>query len=134
MRTTEIYAGLHFHRGEKLRIGLDASYRIFSLDTLPQAFHMPALQIRASGAYQLGEKILAKADLFFIGSQFSNGPNGSLIELAPTFDANLEAEYRLTKGLSFFARLNNLAAFRYNRFYRYPTIGFTVLGGLTLSL
>lgn len=134
LRTTEIYAGLHFHRGEKLRIGLDASYRIFSLDTLPQPFHMPALQIRASGAYQLGEKILAKADFFFIGSQFSNGPNGAVIELAPTFDANLEAEYRLTKGLSFFARLNNLAAFRYNRFYRYPTIGFTVLGGLTLSL
>lgn len=134
LRTTELYAGLHFHRGEKLRIGVDASYSFFALDTLAQAFHRPALQIKASAAYQLGEKILAKADLFFIGSQFSNGPAGSVVELNPTFDANLEAEYRLSKGLSFFARLTNLAAFRYNRFYRYPTIGFTVLGGLSLSL
>lgn len=134
LKTTEIFAGLHFHRGEKLRIGLDASYSFFSLDTLAQAFHRPALQVKASAAYQLGEKILARADLFFIGSQYSNGPNGSVVELLPTFDANLEAEYRLTKGLSFFARLNNLAAFRYNRYYRYPTIGFTVLGGLSLSL
>jgi len=134
LRTTELQAGLHFHRGEKLRVGIDAAYRFFSLDTLAYAYHRPALEIRASAAYQLGEKILARADLFFIGSQFSNGPAASTVELNPTFDANIEAEYRLTKGLSFFARLNNLAAFRYNRFYRYPTIGFTVLGGLSLSL
>jgi hypothetical protein len=134
LKTTALFAGLHFHRGEKLRIGLDASYAFFSLDTLAAAFHRPALQVKASAAYQLGEKILARADLFFIGSQFSNGSNGGIVELNPTFDANLEAEYRLTKGLSFFARLNNLAAFRYNRYFRYPTIGLTVLGGLSLSL
>jgi hypothetical protein len=134
LRTTELLAGLHFHRGEKLRVGIDAAYRFYSLDTLAYAYHRPAFEIRASAAYQLGEKILAKADLFFIGSQFSNGPGASVVELNPTFDANIEAEYRLTKGLSFFARLNNLAAFRYNRYYRYPTIGFTVLAGLSLSL
>jgi len=134
LNATEFYAGLHFHRGEKLRIGLDASYSIFGLDSLEEAFHRPALQIKTSAAYQLGEKILVRADLFFIGTQYSNGPSGSVVELMPTFDANLEAEYRLTKGLAFFARLNNLAAFRYNRYYRYPTIGLTVLGGLSLSL
>ena len=46
-------------------------------------------------------------------------------------DVNLEGEYRYSKMLSFFARVNNIANQRYYRWERYPTQRFNFMIGLT---
>jgi outer membrane receptor protein involved in Fe transport len=46
-------------------------------------------------------------------------------------DMNLEAEYRYSKMLSFFARFNNIANQRYYRWERYPTQKLSFMIGLT---
>jgi outer membrane receptor protein involved in Fe transport len=46
-------------------------------------------------------------------------------------DVNLEGEYRYSKMLSFFARVNNIANQRYYSWERYPTQRFNFMIGLT---
>lgn len=139
---TTISAGLNFHYGEKMEVDLQGRYRLVSLSNLNEAWHFPPLDIRLAARYQLGEKMLFKADLAFISGQrarvFNQDSTGAktegFIDLNPTFDVRLGATYRLTEKLGFFLDMNNVAAFRYNRFYGYPTFGFTIIGGLRLSL
>jgi hypothetical protein len=53
------------------------------------------------------------------------------IELKGTVDVNAGLEYRYTKRLSLFLQLNNIAALEYNKWNKYPTQRFNLLGGLT---
>ena len=46
-------------------------------------------------------------------------------------DINIEAEYRYSKMLSFFARVNNIANQRYYRWERYPSQRFNFMIGLS---
>ena len=46
-------------------------------------------------------------------------------------DANLGAEYRYSKMLSFFVNINNIANTRYYRWEKYPNQRFNLMAGLT---
>ena len=86
-------------------------------------------------SYNLKEKIIVKADIFAIGEAYAReyDESGSpvAVKLRSVVDLNLELEYRYTRKLSTYLRLNNLSAQRYYRWNQYPTMRFSFLGGLT---
>jgi hypothetical protein len=55
-------------------------------------------------------------------------------DIPSLLDFNIGAEYRLTKMLSFWVNFNNIANFRYQRWYGYPTQQFNIIGGLTFGI
>jgi len=57
-----------------------------------------------------------------------------MITLKGYVDLNLGLEYRYTKILSGFVRLNNILGTRYQAWNQYPGMGFNVLFGFTYAL
>ncbi len=129
-----LHAGFAWQKREKLRFMLMSDFYIYNMTNQLYAWHKPNYVITFSGNYNIGDKILLKAELFGVG------PSKALVEVngsaqAQTIkaflDANLGIEYRYRKRLGIFLKINNLAASRYYRYYDYPSYKFNILGGIS---
>lgn len=125
---------------EKLNLIAKGNYYLYKTKNLTHAYHKPDFDLTFSGIYNLQSKIILRADIVFYGKQWaltqaSDATTGTTIlkpkQLDGYMDANLEAEYRYSKMLSFFARFNNIANQRYYRWERYPSQRFNFMIGLT---
>ena len=126
---------------EKIHFIAKGNYYSYSQNALilKKAFHKPDFDLTLSGLYNLKSKIIIKADIFVIGSQWAltkDKETGDSITFKPLLlkgivDCNLGAEYRYSKMLSFFVNFNNIANMRYMRWEKYPTQRFNMMLGLT---
>jgi hypothetical protein len=135
-----IGAELKYQMREKIHFITKANYYHYQTKTLLRAYHKPNYDVTLTGIYNLQSKIILKADVFVIGQQWAysrifNEADKKFemkpVELKGLVDVNLEAEYRYSKMLSFFARLNNVANQRYFRWEKYPTQRFHFMLGLS---
>lgn len=123
---------------EKLTLIAKGDYFIYKTSTITRAYSKPDFDLTASAIYNLDSKIIIRADFFFMGKQwaYTQGYENNVPVLKPKqingwADLNLEAEYRYSKMLSFFARINNIANQRYYRWERYPSQRFNFMIGLS---
>ena len=141
---TTITGELTYQKLEKFKLILNGKYFNYNPQSEIKAWHKPELKISLSGIYDLSDKIIVRADFFYIGKQFAKtfktittNSTITLTEEAKTldgfFDLNLGVEYRYTKKLSAFIQFNNIASTPYKKWDDYPTQRFGVLGGLTYS-
>ena len=121
---------INYQLNEKLKLIAKGDYNLYDPENLEYAYHKPSFFLTFTGAYNLRNKIIVKADLFFVGSQWALSQNKE-IQLNGYFDGNIEAEYRYTKTLSFFARFNNIANQRYYQWERLPSQRFNMMIGLS---
>lgn len=138
-----IKAEVSYQQREKLRIILKGEYFNYKMKTELRAWYLPQVKISLSGNYNLRDKIVIKADIFYTDSRFaktfeidtssSTGKKVVAQELKGVFDANLSLEYRYNKKLGLFLNLNNIANARYFRYNNYPTQKFSLMLGLTYS-
>jgi hypothetical protein len=134
---------VNYQNREKLRIGIKGEYFNYKMKNELRAWFKPQVLITLSGNYNLKDKIVVKADFFYIDNQFAKtfekdttaatGQKVVAKELKGGFDANIGLEYRYTKKLGFFLNFNNIASQGYKRWYNYPTQRFGVMGGLSYS-
>lgn len=119
---------------DKLRFeGMLNVFTFNELDGVEEAWHTPTLNWRLSGEYRISDKISAEADVFGFNSMPALLPSGVPTTIDGLVDINLSAVYNYSNRFNIFLDLNNLAGFRYQRFYNYPTYGFNLLGGLSFS-
>lgn len=124
---------------EKLHVLAKGNYYLYKTKNLVRPYHKPDFDLTFSGIYNVQSKIVVRADLFFIGKQWAltqtvNDAGITTLaskQLKGLADINLEAEYRYSKMLSFFVRLNNVANQRYYRWERYPSQRFNFMLGVT---
>ena len=123
---------------EKINVMARGNYYNYKVENNEKAWHRPDFDITLSGTYNLKDKIIVKADVFYIGKQWAlqkEWKDGKSIEksiqLKGVADINLGFEYRYSKMLSFFANFNNIGNFRYYRWDRYPTQRFNGMIGVT---
>ncbi len=124
---------------EKINVIGQGNYYGYKMKDIQYAWHKPSFDIRITGNYNLKSKIIVKADMFFIGNQWAlqskTDATGTTVtapvNLKGVADINLGAEYRYSKFLSGFVNFNNIGAFRYYRWDRYPTQRFNFMVGVT---
>ena len=129
---------------DALKFMATAQYFNFDLEQQAEAWHRPEVKANLSASYNLRDKIILKADLFYWGEQkarsvdatTANGNDFTFNEftvntLDAIFDANLGIEYRYTKRLSAFIQFNNIGGVNYKKYQNYPLQGFNVWGGFT---
>lgn len=140
--TGKIYGEIGYQKGETFRLGLKINANFFDTGNLTKAWYMPKYEATLSGMYNIRDKFIFKADLFYLGDlwapeyRYNAGMNKWVehpIVLRNAIDINIGVEYRFNKLLSFYLNGTNLAAFRYHRWLNYPTQGIGVNGGITLS-
>lgn len=108
----------------------------YTLNKEEKAWHLPNFDLTVSASYNLKDKIIVSGDVFAIGKRYAKSfdPPDSIIELKNIVDFNLGVEYRYTKILSGFVKMNNLGAARYYKWNQYPTHRFSLVAGFTYSL
>jgi hypothetical protein len=123
-----------WHKSEKLQFILKGNYYKYSLVFLEKPWLRPSFELAFNTAYNLKEKILVNGNLFFTGKRYAKGIGAEPIELKPYLDANISVEYRYTKILSFFVRINNLTASKYQIWNQYPVQRFQFIAGFSYAL
>jgi hypothetical protein len=138
-----VFGELAYMLGEKLTVTAKGNFHYYKPDVLTTVYHRPAWDASLSARYSLRDKMIFTADLYFRGGQTARGFVTDSVTFVKTpvdiplnmqVDLNLGAEYRITKMISVWVNFNNMAAWRYNRWYNYPTQQFNVLGGFTLGI
>jgi len=132
-----------YRHSKALEISGKAEYFSFDVETIEEAWHRPEVKVNVSAEYNLRDKIILRADLFYWGEQKARGVNGEIQNnqilnqtfqtntLDDIFDANLGIEYRYTKRLSAFINFNNIGGVNFEKYQNYPLQGFNVWGGVT---
>jgi hypothetical protein len=140
--TFSMLGELTYANSEKWEAFTSVEILSYSTDAEAEAWHLPSHRIAIGGKYNLFDKFSAGMTLTWIGARqvksflpvppdFEALPEGDFaaIELDPYLDLSLQAEYRYTSRISAFIDVHNVAAARYNIYYRFPAQRAFVMGG-----
>lgn len=123
---------------EKVQLIAKGNYYLYTTEKLTRAYHKPDFDMTFSCLYNIQSKLILKADVYVMGSQWalslpkSDTSNVTVPkQISGWFDVSLEAEYRYSKMMSFFVKAGNVANQRYYRWENYPTQRFNFMIGLT---
>lgn len=128
-----------YQRSEKYKFLLISNFYQYATTNELYAWFKPNMDVKLAFNYNLKNKIILKTEVFaFSSSDAKIIVPGTVPEIKPirmkgTVDFNLGLEYRYSKILSGFINFNNIGAVRYQRWYNYPTYGFTILGGVSYA-
>lgn len=119
-----------------LRVGLKGEYFTYSTDNESEAWNLPELKASLMAEYLIDEKWSAGAGIFFVGErkdQFVNETISPAFSETKTiksyFDLNAHLAYKVNDRFSLFAKANNIANQRYERWLNYPVQGIQLLAG-----
>jgi len=126
----------------KFNLSGTANYYSFNMDDFDHPWYKPDWDAKITLNYNLRDKIIAEAELNGVGARYAQfGPmpysiptEPSMEELPAHVSLNLVLEYRYTKIISFWTRLQNIS---YNRYYEwnfYPSQRLLFMAGFSYSL
>ncbi|MCX6231232.1 MAG: hypothetical protein NTZ33_06780 [Bacteroidetes bacterium] len=132
----ELSAGLLYKYDEKFNIAITANFYKYTTTRELKAWQKPSFEATLSLHYNISNKIICNADVFMISRLSPKTIEAGQIKVkdaTKAFDVNLGVEYRYSKILSAFIKLNNLGAVRYQDWYNYPNQRFSLMGGFTYA-
>jgi hypothetical protein len=132
----EINAGFKARISSELSLSARGGYYNYTLEYLDRPWHKPSWDGSMAIHYNLRDKIIAQADIHAISKRFAGmgADPYSLAEIPMNVSFSLGLEYRYTKILSFWTRLNNIALNRYYEWNYYPSQRFLFMAGFTYNL
>lgn len=132
----QIRGEVQYRRSERFRSYLTVVYDYYRMEAMEKPWHLPNLLVMADGEYNLHNKILVDLGIYYMGKRYAQCTNldTEMITLDGFVDLNLGFEYRYTKILSGFIRVNNILGSRIYTWNQYPGMGFNVQFGFTYAL
>src|SRR5690606_32247967 len=126
------YGEVIYNLADRTRFGVKVDYNAYGgLNLLEEPFYRPAMRSSIFGSYNLYNKILFNAELYYIGNSFGKIYRGAdqfaLVESDKIIDLNLKVDYRISEKFSTFVMLNNVLGKKYERFVNYPNKGINVI-------
>lgn len=103
------------------------------LSSIEKPYHRPTLEWTMSGMYRLNHKLSMTADVFGVNKSYALLPLDETAEIKGAVDMNLSATYAYSKYFNIFVNVNNLANFKYQRYYNYPSYGIQAIAGLSFT-
>lgn len=128
---------LSYQAAEKFKVTGALTYIDYNMNNEGYAYHIPAFTSSLELRYNLQDKIITYAGIKYLtGIKVKTYEKGIGVadDLNPIFDLNIGAEYRYSKQLSGFIRLNNLTASRYYRWQYYPSQRLNIMLGVTYAI
>ena len=135
--TFSLKGELYFNPVESVDLGLKATHFRHDPTYEKYAWHKPEYSIEFLAKYNLRNKIIVNFDIMAIGKRYAKAfyeTETDFYTLKEALAFKLGAEYRYTKSLSFFLKINNITGAKYERWNFYPSQRFNLMGGFTYSL
>lgn len=131
----KVHGEATFPVNRHINVSAAANYYKYSLTYFQHAWNMPEWDATATLSYNLRDKILATFALNTMGARYATYKDPDVaLKLKAHANLNFGVEYRYTKVLSFWAKINNISWDRYYEWNFYPTHNFMIMGGFTYSL
>jgi hypothetical protein len=139
------YGELGYVIENKITAATWLAFNKYSMEKELKPWQLPALEAGVKGTYNLGDKIIVGLDVFYVGTRYAkilqfdkfNSAGIDFIvadrKLNGYVDASINAEYRYTKKLAAFIRLNNLVAKQYLIWNNYPSQRLNGVLGINFS-
>lgn len=120
----ELWPGFEIH-GNLLQ-------NFFDLNGNDKAWHLPGLEANVGARYHLlDRKLQLKADAWTATGVHTLGDEGSAQRLGGLFDLSIGARYQIMDKFGLWLQANNLTHNQRERWVRYPSFGFNILGGVS---
>ena len=144
-KVARFYGELGYVMDNKITVAGWLAFNQYTMERQLKPWQLPALEAGVKGSYNLGDKIILGLDIFYVGTRYAKisqfdkftttGIDFKITErkMNGFVDANINAEYRYTKKLAAFVRLNNLAAQQYQIWNNYPSQRINGLLGINFS-
>lgn len=124
---------LVYHGTERLKVGLTANYKKYTLENLKYAWHVPQFTLGAYGGYRVNDKITAKVLYQVRSSVKAQNADGSSKSLKAINDISLEGNYVINDRFTAFLKVNNVLAQKYYLWNGYPSQGINAFIGATYN-
>ena len=137
LNTFSFKGELYFNPIESIDFGLKAMYYSYQPSKEKYAWHKPEYTIEFLAKYNLRNKIIVNFDIMSIGKRYAKAfydPENEFHTLKSVVNFNFGAEYRYSKSLSLFVKLNNISGAKYYHWNYYPSYRFNAMVGFTYSL
>jgi hypothetical protein len=124
-----------YNESKWLDFYLKGGFYEYKLIEEEKAWHKPDYRWVFAARYNLQNKIILNGEIIGIGTRYVKPAalNASPIKLNSTTDINIGLEYRYTKVLSGYLKLNNLFSSQYYKWHLYPTQQFNLMLGITIA-
>ncbi|MBS0011810.1 MAG: hypothetical protein KFF49_10400 [Bacteroidales bacterium] len=127
---------------KELSLSARAAYYSYQMEFIEKPWHKPSWDGKLALKYKLRDKIVASADVNALSERYGRfGPmpyfsstDYKISEIPVNLSLSLGFEYRYTRILSFWARINNIAVNRYYEWNLYPSQRLLLMAGFTYSL
>ncbi len=136
VKLTEVSLETSYEQSEKMNLLFEAVYRNYKMTNLSKPWHKPAFTAKAGVIYKINSRTMVTGELFYeskVYAQVLDMNTWKIVSRDGFVDLNVGAEYKINGNISAFARLNNLTATRYYRWYNYPSQRLNAMAGLTFS-
>lgn len=125
---------LSYFDADRFRVTGSLNVFTFSeVDIINKPYHRPTLEWTINGQYKFNQKLSMEANIFGVNKSYALLPDGAEEEIKGAVDLNLSANYAYSKYFNIFVNVNNMASFKYQRYYNYPSYGIQALGGLSFT-
>ncbi len=130
-KIARFYGELGYVMDNKTTIAAWLAFNQYTMDKELKPWQLPVIEAGVKSTYNLGDKIILGLDIFYVGTRYakvsqfdkytSTGIDYKIAErkLNGYVDASINAEYRYTKKVAAFIKLNNLAAHPYQIWNNY---------------
>ena len=98
-----------------------------------RAQQLPQIEIHGGLAWRPIPKLRIGATIAFYDRIYYKNSTGLYTKMKPVADLGAEASYDFTPRFSAFVQFSNILNTRYTYWNQYPTLGFSVLGGLKIK-
>jgi hypothetical protein len=128
-----VHGEVRYEYLRKLGLWLKTDYYSYDVPDGQKPWYRPSVALTVGGHYRIREKIYISSEVYYTGSRPYQTVDGEGAELKSFVDANLGVDYRYSKVLSVFVKLNNFTGSRYFHWYRYPSYRLNAMAGLSYS-
>jgi hypothetical protein len=129
-----VYGELIYSRIKSYNVGIRADYYSYSTKSIADAWHRPAFKLTGTLRYNLYDKIVIGSNIYFLaGIKAYDSESDEVIKLSSIFDLNLNINYLFSDQLGVMLRFDNIIGRNYERYWRYPSRGIQILGGVSFN-
>jgi len=131
-----LFGELAIDVSDQLHLRMEGNYYSFTLyESQAKAWHKPTYDMTFSARYDLRDKIIVEGDVFVSGERWAKSGLrfGEVTKLDGFADLNLKLEYRYSKVLSGYLKLQNILSNNYTLWNNYPVYGLHVYAGITYA-
>lgn len=132
----QIRGEIGWQKAEKIYLRIGGDFWNYDMKNEMKAWQKPYFDFFVNFRYNIASKIILTADLYAYSDRWAKRYTSNTIapiKLKAWVDGNIGIEYRYSKILGIFLKVNNIGSSRYQKWHNYPTYGINILGGLSYA-